>query len=344
MNTLSKLVASNAGIPIATTWLLEELAEFRGKQELFANQSPDRLIHLRESAIVESSLSSNRMEHVEVDTSRIGTILFGSKMPRDRNEEEVRGYRKALSLIHGHRGKIAVDTKLVLQFHKLVRGEIWDAGTFKSDNAPIVERSPDGRQRIRFLPPEPEHVEEMLKNTIQLTSQSIADRALPSLVAIAACNLDFLCIHPFRDGNGRVSRLMLVQQLYNAGYSVERYVSIERAIEDEKERYYETLEICSKGWHESANVPWDYINFVLHTILRAYKEFERRWEDANESKGAKTARVLRAIEDAPTLFTLVQIERSCPGISRELIRKVLRELPSVEAIGRGPGAKWQKHD
>jgi Fic family protein len=173
-------------------------------------------------------------------------------------------------------------------------------------------------------------------------ADAIRDRMLPPLVAIAAFNLDFLCIHPFRDGNGRVSRLLLLLQLQRAGYEVGRYVSIERLIENSKDRYYETLFSCSQDWHEGNHNPWPFIDYLLYTERSAYQEFERRWGETAEPKGAKTARIEEAIKAAGPSFTLVQIERACPGISREMIRKVLRETPSVKAIGRGPGAAWHK--
>lgn len=164
------------------------------------------------------------------------------------------------------------------------------------------------------------------------------------LIAMAAFNLDFLCIHPFRDGNGRVSRLLLLLQCYQLGYEVGRYISQERLIEQNKERYYETLEQSSQGWHERKHDPWPYINFVLFILKTAYREFVERVGDIQAPRGSKTEMVLAALERLPAEFTVAQLEQASPGVSREMVRRILGEQKgkSVECIGRGPGAKWQK--
>jgi Fic family protein len=338
------LESAKPGIPLATTWMLEDLAEFRGKQQLFANQSPERLRVLRESAVIESSLASTRMEQVVVDTSRIGTILFGDTVGRDRNEEEVRGYREALDLIHEEHASLPLTIETLHRLHGLVRSGSGDAGRFKERAEPILQVYPDGRVAVRFQPPEPARAAELLEALLIAWERSMLDRRLPVGVAVAAFNLDFLCIHPYRDGNGRVSRLLLLLQLYHAGFEVGRYVSLERLIEQSKDRYYETLHACSQGWHEGAHDPWPFVDYLLYTQRAAYGEFERRWNESSEPKGSKTARVAAAIAMAGPEFTLTQIERACPGVSRELIRKVLRETPGVRAFGRGPGARWGRVD
>lgn len=329
-------------VPLAAAWLLEDIATFRGKQELYAHQSPERLAVLRESALIESAVSSTRMEQVLVDESRIGTILFGSHPGRDRNEDEVRGYRRALDWIHAEHATIELSPDTIQRLHRHVRADTGDAGDWKERAAAIVERHPDGRTVERFMPPGPEIAVRLLQELCEAATIAMRERVVPIPVLVAVTNLDFLCLHPFRDGNGRVSRLLLLLQLYHAGYEVGRYVSIERIIEQSKDRYYETLHTSSQGWHEGRADPWEYVNYTLYTLREAYGEFEQRWQDRAEAKGAKTARVLAAIERAPREFTLVWVERECPGVSRALIRKVLREAQGVSAVGRGPGATWRK--
>ena len=158
-------------------------------------------------------------------------------------------------------------------------------------------------------------------------------------------NLDFLCIHPFRDGNGRVSRLLLLLQCYYQGYEGGRYISLERLIEANKERYYETLEQSSHGWYEGKHDPWPYVNYLLYVLKSAYREFEERVGQVKGPRGAKTDLIAQAIAAFPGEFTLADLERACPGVSRDMVRKVLHDLrkaKKVECLGRGPGASWRK--
>ena len=167
---------------------------------------------------------------------------------------------------------------------------------------------------------------------------------VPPPIALAAFNLDFLCIHPFRDGNGRVSRLLWLLQSYQLGFEVGRYISLERLVEQNKDRYYETLEQSSQGWHEGSHDPWPYINYVLFILKTAYREFVERVGETSEPRGSKTQLVLEAIGKMPGTFSLADLERACPGVSRDMIRRVLssQKGQTVDCIGRGPGALWQK--
>lgn len=159
-----------------------------------------------------------------------------------------------------------------------------------------------------------------------------------------AGNLDFLCIHPFRDGNGRVSRLLWLLQSYQLGFEVGRYISLERLVEQNKDRYYETLEQSSQGRHEGRHDPWPYINYLLFIVKTAYREFVERVGETSEPRGAKTRLVLEAIGKVTGPFSLADLERACPGVSRDMIRRVLntQKGQTVDCIGRGPGALWQR--
>jgi Fic family protein len=332
-------------VPTATSWYLADLGEARGKQELFIRQSPQRLKVLREHALIESAVSSNRIEGVEVDQSRIATIVFGQPLLRDRDEEEVRGYREALTWIHEQGSRIPVSENTVLQLHRMTRGEIWDAGKYKEKDGDIIEKSPDGRSRVRFRTVPARDAPSCLKDFTELYDDAVKDRKIPQLVLLAAFNLDFLCIHPFRDGNGRVSRLLLLLQCYHMGLEVGRYISLERLIEQHKDRYYETLEQSSQGWHEGKHDPWPYINYILSIIKMAYREFEQRLGRLQSPKGEKTALVLHAIESSLGPFSVAEIQDKCPNVSVDMIRRVLKNLRAkdqVECLGRGQNARWQK--
>jgi Fic family protein len=345
MMTFSQFSSKPETIPATTSWYLADLGEARGKQDLFTKQSPQKLKALRENAMIESAVSSNRIEGVTVDQARIRTIVFGKSILRDRDEEEVRGYRNALKLIHKQGKKLPISEETILNLHRLCKGEIWDAGKYKEKDGDIIERYPNGRERVRFKPVEATKTPSFMRELIKMWDRCLLEKWVHPLIAMAGFNLDFLCIHPFRDGNGRVSRLIVLLQCYHLGYEVGRYISLERLIEQNKERYYETLEQSSEGCHKGKHVPWPYVNFFLYTLKTAYREFEERVGQIKGPRGSKTELVEAAIHKFSSPFMLSDLERSCPGVSRDMIRKVLRDLRKsgqVECLGRGPGAPWRR--
>lgn len=345
MKTLEQFSKGISSVPASVGWYLNDLGVAVGKQQLFTRQSPQKLKVIREHALIESAVSSNRIEGVEVDQKRIGTVLFGRQKFKDRNEEEVHGYRKALDLIHTKAQNLLILEKTVLDLHALSRGEIWDAGKYREKGADIIERYSDGRERVRFRPPAAAKVPAAMGELIQAWNDCMQQRWVAGAVALAAFNLDFLCIHPFRDGNGRTSRLLLLLSCYHIGMEVGRYISLERLIEQNKERYYETLEISSKGWHEGKHNPWPYINHILFILKSAYVEFERRVGETAEPRGAKADIVRAAVQKQLSEFRIVDIERECPSVGRDWIRRMLvemREEGLLESSGRGPAARWRK--
>lgn len=346
MNTLRLFTAKDFSIPASTAWYLADLGEFRGKQELYTQQSPQRLKTLREHALIESAVSSNRIEGVSVDPSRVRDVLVSPRpLFRDRDEEEVRGYRDALKLMHEGADRLPVSEATICELHSLARGQIWDAGKFKEKDGDIIERYADGSERVRFRPVSAANTPLKMAQLVEDWQRCLDERWVHPLIAMAAFNLDFLCIHPFRDGNGRVSRLVLLLQCYQLGYEVGRYISLERLIEENKERYYETLEISSLRWHEGRHDPWPYINYVLSILKLAYREFAERVSEVKAPRGSKTDLILAALNRFTDEFTVTQLEQACPGVSRDMIRRVLREQQSeknVECQGRGPAARWKK--
>lgn len=344
MTTL-QLIAKNANVPTSTVWYLTDLSEARGKQELFTGQSPPRLKVLREHALIESAISSNRIEGVTVDQSRVKAVVLGKSLLRDRDEQEIRGYRDTLKLIHEHVAKLAISEKTILRLHRLSRANIGDAGKYKEKESDIIEKLPDGRVRVRFKTVTARKTPAAMHRLIDEWNESLNERVVHPAIAMAAINLDFLCIHPFRDGNGRVSRLLLLLQCYHLGYEVGRFISLERVIEENKERYYETLEQSSQGWHEGKHDPWPYINYILYILKTAYREFEERVGTLSVARGAKTSMVLDAIERLPESFRMVDLERAAPNVTRDMIRVVLNRLKKEKKIyceGHGAAAVWRK--
>ncbi len=345
MMTFSQFSSKPETILATTSWYLADLSEARGKQDLFTKQSPQKLKVLRENAMIESAVSSNRIEGVTVDQARVRTIILGKPLLRDRSEEEVRGYRDALRLIHEQGKKLPISEATILNFHRLCKGEIWDSGKYKEKDGDIIERYPNGRERVRFKPVEAAQTPSFMRELIKMWDRCLLEKWVHPLIAMAGFNLDFLCIHPFRDGNGRVSRLLLLLQCYHLGYEVGRYISLERHIEQNKERYYETLEQSSESWHKSKHDPWPYINFVLYTLKTAYREFEERVGQIASPKGAKTELIINVIGRQLGRFRISDIQKECPGVSLDLIRLVLKKLRSskrVKCLGRGQNAEWQK--
>ena len=344
MRTLRQFVTGIETIPTNTSWYLADLGEARGKQELFTKQSPQTLKALREHALIESAVSSNRIEGVVADQARVGTIVFGHNQLRDRAEEEIRGYRDALKRIHEQGAQLPISEDTIRELHRLTRGGVGDAGQYKEKDSDIIEKSPDGRQRVRFQTVPASETATQMRELFSLWKDCLEQRRIHPLILLAGMNLDFLCIHPFRDGNGRVSRLLLLLQCYHLGFEVGRYVSLERVIEENKDRYYETLEQSSQRWHQGNHDPWPYINYILFILKRASQEFEDRVGQLGSPKGAKAEMVLGAIRAQLEEFRLADIERACPGVGREWIRKLLIDLRNsgeVTCRGKGPAARWR---
>ncbi len=340
MMTLRQLAAEPSTLPTRTAWYLAELGEARGRQELFTRQSPQKLKVLREHAIIESAISSNRIEGVEVDQSRIGTLIFGRPALRDRDEEEVRGYRDALKLIHETGAGLPISEATIKRLHRLCRGQIWDAGAYKARDVDILQTYPDGRTRVRFKTVPADKTPAAMAELVTHWDRVLVEKWVPPFVLLAALNLDFLCIHPFRDGNGRVSRLLLLLACYHCGLEVGRYISLERLIEQNKERYYEVLEQSSRRWHEGKHDSWPTINFLLFVLTEACREFEQRVAQIKSPRGEKTAMVLSAIERQAAPFRIADLQAGCPGVSVDMIRVILKRLQrdgKVRAPGHWPG-------
>jgi Fic family protein len=331
-------------IPIGTGWLLGACMEARGKQDLWIRQKPEVLEVLREQAIVQSVESSNRIEGVTVAPSRLRPLVVGKARPRDRSEEELAGYRAALDWIYSRKRRVAIAPDVLRRLHALAQGgSSGDAGEWKKRDNEIVEILPSGEPQLRFAPVSakktPAAVEMLCR---RYRAASDAER-IPPLLIVATFVLDFLCIHPFRDGNGRVSRLATALLLEAQGFQVARYISLERLIEDSKAEYYRVLKLCSQGWHEGKNeiIPW--WNYFLGTLRNAYKEFQHQIESA-EARPAKSDLVRQTVLGQVEPFTLADMAAQLPAASSQLIKKVLAEMKKAgqtRLAGRGRGARWE---
>ncbi len=322
------------------------LGEFKGRQALYAQQTPQVLEALRQAAVVQSTESSNRIEGVIASLSRIQDIVAQKTTPRDRSEQEIAGYRDVLETIHASHDHIRLTSGVVRQLHgDLYRYTPAPGGHWKSTDNEIVERRPDGTRTVRFRPVAAWATALSMDGLHERFGEEWQSQQSEPLLLIAAYVLDFLCIHPFLDGNGRMARLLTLLLLYQAGYEVGRYISLEKIVEESKESYYEALNRSSQGWHEGRHDLEPWAGYLLGTLLAAYREFEARVGTLSSARGAKTEMVRDAFERLPPQFRLVDLERACPGVTRDMIRVVLNGLKSedrVEAVGRGAGARWLK--
>ncbi len=323
---------------------LRGLGEYRGKQRLYVAQSPEVLNDLRQVAVVESTESSNRLEGVVVAASRLKSLVLKNATPKSRSEQEVAGYRDALGLIHESAAHMPFTEGALLQLHTMLyRYMPQPGGRWKATNNDIVERHPDGSTRIRFRPVAAHLTPIAMANLIERYATALNKNLADPLVLAPLVVLDFLCIHPFPDGNGRMARLLTLQLLYHFDYAVGRFISLERIFEESKESYYETLETSSQGWHEAAHnvAPW--LDYFWGALLRAYKEFEKRVGAIERGRGTKGDRVRAEILKRNLPFSISEIEDACPGVSRDMVRLVLRTMKTeglISSTGKGRGAKW----
>jgi len=333
-------------VPMSTVRSIGLLGEFKGKQQLFERQSPQLLIALREVARVQSIESSNRIEGVTASAGRIADLAAEKTVPRDRSEQEIAGYRDVLATVHASASSMDLSGGLILQLHRdLYQFSPMPGGAWKGSPNDIVDVLPDGTHRLRFAPVALDLVDSAIGELVDGYRRVAAQGRVDPLVAVPAFVLDFLCIHPFTDGNGRLSRILNLMLLYQTGYDVGRYISLEKVIEDTKETYYEALETSSAGWHEGEHdlVPW--LEYSHGVLLAAYLEFEQRVGQVRSGRGAKREMVIDCIHHMPKTFRYADIERACPGVSRPTIVRVLGELRDkgdIRCTKGGRDAAWER--
>ena len=324
---------------------LRRLGEYQGKQGLYRQQTPRTLQSLQKVAIIESSESSNRLEGATAPRKRIEQIVLQSIRPTNRSEQEIAGYRDALGLLHGSAVNMEFSTHVVSQCHSILyRYPPQPGGHWKSTDNYIVERNPDGSiGRIRFTPVRALQTAQAMEAWVRNFHQAIDQDGHEPLIVIPLAILDFLCIHPFSEGNGRMARLITLLLLYRFDYQVGRYISLERIFEESQASYYESLERSSQGWHEGKHDIFPWASYFWGVLLRAYGEFESRVGKLRRGKGAKTAHIQEVVSRKIQPFAISDIEADCPEISRDMIRLVLRRLRDAGSIrlqGKGRGAKW----
>ena len=325
---------------------IREIGANRGRQDLFKRQTPETLQTLLTHAIIESSESSNRMEGIVASRKRIEGLVRRDAKPRNRSEQEIAGYRDGLRLIHESHTGMDFTPNLILQLHTRLYGYLSQpGGSWKTADNEIIERDPQtGEKVVRFKPLAAVAVPQAMEDLCSgFTKELLVEDGEP-LVLIPLAILDFLCIHPFADGNGRISRLLTLLLLYRSGYEVGRYISLERVFEGAREGYYESLYASSQGWHEGMHDPMPWVRYFWGVLLKAYREFEDRVGSLGTHKGAKSDFVRQAVLARIGDFTTGDIVNDCPGVNRNTVKAVLQSMRKeglVLSKGKGRGASWE---
>ena len=310
--------------------------EHKGKQELFLEANIDELKTLLEVALIQSTGASNRIEGIFTSDKRLEELVSQKAEPRNRSEQEIAGYREVLATIHESYEYINPRPNIILQLHRDLYSYSQGAagGSYKNSDNVIAETDAEGHQKARFIPvPAFQTAEAMEELCTRFLEAWEADR-IDKLVLIPMFILDFLCIHPFNDGNGRMSRLLTILLFYKAGYIVGKYVSMEMLIEKTKETYYEALQASSSGWHKGENSYEPFVKYYLGIMLKAYNEFESRVEHLKHRTLSKPERIKAIIDNKVGKITKKEIMDQCPDISKITVERTLADLVKSEYIAK----------
>ena len=321
--------------------MVSSIHEHKGKQELFLEANIDELKTLLEVALIQSTGASNRIEDIYTTDKRLEELVSQKAEPRNRSEQEIAGYREVLATIHESYEYIVPRPSLILQLHRDLYSYSQKAagGSYKNADNVIAETDAEGHQKARFIPvpafQTTEAMEELCREFWEVWEADYIDK----LLLIPMFILDFLCIHPFNDGNGRMSRLLTLLLFYKAGYIVGKYISMEMLIEKTKETYYEALQASSAGWHENENSYEPFVKYYLGITLKAYNEFESRVEHLKNRTLSKPERIRAMIDQKVGKITKREILDACPDISKTTVERTLTELVKsgyIAKVGSGP--------
>ena len=321
--------------------LLTAIHESRGEQARLAGQKEASLSQLVEIARIQSTDASNRIEGIVTTDERLNKLVREKTMPKNRSEMEIAGYRDVLNTIHNNHDYIPLRPSVILQLHRdLYQYSPGVGGSFKNSDNVITERLPDGTNRVRFEPVPAWETPEAVDRLCAAYDEALQNPALDPLLLTAMFVLDFLCIHPFNDGNGRMSRLLTLLLLYRAGDAVGRYVSLEKHINDTKESYYEALQASSVGWHEGENDYAPFARYLLGVIAAAYRELDRRVRLLTAEGVSKPDRIRAMIRERSGRITKTEILAECPDVSQVTVQRTLKDLLDSGDILKISGGRY----
>ncbi|HHX14017.1 MAG TPA: Fic family protein [Clostridiales bacterium] len=331
--------------------LVAKIHECKGRQDMFVRQKLVELDRLVEIAKIQSTEASNKIEGIVTISVRMKQLFEEKTTPRSRDENEIMGYRDVLNTIHESNEYIPIRPSYILQLHRdlLRRAGASHGGSFKNVQNYINETRPDGTSIIRFTPVAPHETPAAMAALCDAYEQALAKESIDALILIPCFIIDFLCIHPFNDGNGRMSRLLTLLLLYKNSYSVGKYISIEKQIEKTKDRYYDVLEMADAGWHEEKNDPEPFIRYMLTVILACYTKFEDRVGLMNKADVKSSAYdiVKRYVEEKVGKFTGAEAIANCPSIGRSSALAALKKLTDEGMVirqGAGRSTYYIKSD
>ena len=328
--------------------LVAQIHEFKGRQELYLKQKPVALEKLMEIAKVQSTEASNKIEGIVTTSTRIQQLCMDKTTPRNRDEEEIMGYRDVLNTIHENFEYIPIRSSYILQLHRDLYkySEKTIGGRYKNTQNVIAENHADGSRRVIFTPLPPHETPDAIEAICESFNRMADSCEVDALILIPIFIHDFLCVHPFNDGNGRMSRLLTTLLLYRQGYVVGRYISIESKIEKTKIKYYEVLEQCGQGWHEAEENPMPFVKYLLGIILAAYRDFENRLNLVDDKLPA-IEQVRAAIKEKIGKFTKSEIMELVPAIGKASVENSLKQLTeegAIERHGKGKATFYTRND
>lgn len=325
--------------------MLSQIHEFKGEQNLFIEAQSDTLTQLVEIAKIQSTEASNKIEGIFTSDERLKKLVTNKTTPRSRNEQEIAGYRDVLSTIHDNYEFIPVRPSIILQLHRDLYKFSGKSigGAYKNADNVIAEEDNEGNRFVRFQPIPAWETPASIEALCDAFDDAIARNEADPLLIIPMFILDFLCIHPFNDGNGRMSRLLTLLLLYRAGYIVGKYISIEKVIETTKDTYYETLQSSSQGWHEEENDYAHFVRYMLGVILSAYRDFSSRVRVLTTSGMSKPDRIREIIKNTLGKITKTEIMQKCPDISQVTVQRTLNDLNKNGDIIKIGGGRYTSY-
>ena len=324
---------------------LTQIHEYKGQQNLFIEAKADALSNLLEVAKIQSTEASNRIEGIITTDDRLKKIVREKTTPQTRSEKEIAGYRDVLATIHESHDYISPKPSVILQLHRDLYkfSGTTIGGSFQNADNVIAEELPDGQRIIRFQPVPAWETPEAIRALCDAFQDAMKDAELDPLLLIPIFILDFLCIHPFNDGNGRMSRLLTLLLLYRASYIVGKYISIEKLISDTKETYYEVLQQSSQNWHEGTNDYAPFVTYMLGILVAAYRDFETRIELLTNRGLSKPDRVREIVKQHLGKITKAEILEKCPDISQITVQRALAEMLKNGEITKLSGGRYTSY-
>ena len=344
MRTFNYSIIKNQKWDSETLGLIAAIYKECGKQELYLKQRPDELEKLVEIAKIHSTEASNAIEGIVTTNTRIKQLVEEKTAPRNRDEQEIAGYRDVLSIIHASYDAIPLSKNYILQLHKIMYSHMHNpmAGQTKNVQNYISATFPDGHSKILFTPLAPFETPEALDRICEEYNKVIGNMELEPLIAIPIFIHDFLCIHPFNDGNGRMSRLLTTLLLYRSGFYVGKYISLEAKIAKNKDLYYAALSRAQHGWHEGTEDVVPFIKYLLGTILASYKDFGDRFAIVQEKLPAIEI-VRKASLNIIGRFTKQDIREQCPSLSLSSVEGALRKMVADGELKREGAGKATRY-